>query len=176
MASGSQSQADVEMGCEEQKVETINLDNDNSGVCAVCLEAYETAFSTMNYHCGHVFHIECTREWVCTQFKSNVDLTCPICRFVQCHARSPYYRRLRREMGVVPETTAFTVTVSDGGDIEQAHNVYIQQARHQQQRFIQNQRRGFQCAHQILGFVMCGIMVLLIVFVIIVFKAMAKNE
>lgn len=171
-------QADVEVGCERPEVDAISLDNDDTGCCAVCLEAYDSeASSTMNYLCGHVFHIECTREWVCTQFKSNVDLTCPICRFVQCHVRSPYYRRLKREMGITTETTAFTVAVSGGGsDVEQAHNVYIQQARHQQQRFIQNQRGHSQCAHQVLGFVLCGVMVLLIVFVIIVFKAMVKNE
>jgi len=164
----SVSEVDVEMGCEMQEGE-----NDDTGVCAVCMETYDSEASIMNYHCGHFFHVDCTREWVCTQFKNNVDLTCPVCRFVQCHTRSPYYRRLRREMGVVIETNQQTINAFN---VEQAHSIYIQQARQQQQRFIQNQRRPSQFAQHILGFVMCGIMVLLTVFVIILFKALTQNE
>ena len=43
--------------------------------CSICLEATDTDAPLVQLACGHVFHRECVREWLC-----RTQATCPNCR------------------------------------------------------------------------------------------------
>ena len=43
--------------------------------CSICLETTDTDAPLVQLACGHVFHRECVREWLC-----RTQATCPNCR------------------------------------------------------------------------------------------------
>lgn len=152
----------------------------SSDTCVICLEEYEPDAKTMNYHCGHIMHMHCTYEWVCSQFRMNVDITCPVCRFVQCHVNSPYYRRLKQELGITTVNDLPSNNNNLGGvfihDIEETRIEIARVARQQQERFYRNQRGMSVVAYRIGGLLMCTFMILLVVFVVVMFDAMSTRD
>lgn len=153
-----------------------------SDTCVICLDEYEPDAKTMNFNCGHIMHIDCTYEWVCSQFRRNTDITCPVCRFVQCHVNSPYYKRLKRELGITTEQSHELPSIInnvDGGLILEIGATRIeiaQQSRQRQQMFIRNQQGMPPTTYRCYGLIMCMFLILLIVFVILVFNSVSDRE
>lgn len=147
---------------------TDTFDTSDTSICVICLEEYGDDAKTMNYNCGHTMHVDCTYEWVCSQFKKNVDITCPVCRFVQCHVNSQYYRRLKRDLGIV------SILSIDSPSLVETHNATQNTARYQrnqQIRYVANQRGMHVMTYRIGGLVMCLFMVVLIVYVALTFPS-----
>lgn len=82
-----------------QNVQNVNIiidDDDNA--CVICLESLDEEQS-IHFHCEHVFHIHCILEWIYSLFDKNVDISCPVCRSIECKASSPYYNVLKVYVG-----------------------------------------------------------------------------
>lgn len=159
---------DIELGSGTSIVNESNSQETNTSICVICLEDYSDDAKTMNYNCGHTMHIDCTHEWVCSQFKRNVDITCPICRFVQCHVNSHYYRRLKRELGIV------SILSTDSPSIVQTYSASQNNARYlrnQQFRYVANPRGISVASYRIGGLLMCMFMIILVVFIALTFPS-----
>lgn len=165
---------DIETGLEDTVVDETRTHNDDTSICVICLEEHGDDARTMNFHCGHIMHIDCTYEWVCSQFKRNVDITCPVCRFVQCHVNSPYYRRLKRELGIVTEQLPSIISL-DIGNTERRIEI-AQQSRQRQQMFERNQQGMSRSTYRFGGLIMCMFFILVIVFVILVFNTVSERK
>lgn len=74
-----------------------NTDDDN--ICVICLEDLNKG-EPIHFHCGHVFHVYCIFDWTCSLFQKNADISCPVCRNVECHHHAPNYIELRRIVGL----------------------------------------------------------------------------
>ncbi len=72
--------------------------DDNEDICVICLENFD-AGEPMYFHCGHIFHIHCILDWIVSLFQKNADISCPICRSIECYSNSPHYRVLKRVVG-----------------------------------------------------------------------------
>lgn len=80
-------------------IQDINIVvEDDENVCVICLESLDDKQS-IHFHCGHIFHLHCILEWIYNLFEKNADISCPICRYVECHARSPYYNIMKNAVG-----------------------------------------------------------------------------
>ncbi len=51
-------------------------DDEETESCVVCLDAMSAGERVAVLRCGHVFHVECVKEWLA------VSGTCPVCRYV----------------------------------------------------------------------------------------------
>lgn len=60
---------------EHSHVESDNLELYKNMECNVCLSSYSIDDNTTRLSCGHLFHCECIRKWLC-----DVSSKCPICR------------------------------------------------------------------------------------------------
>lgn len=76
---------------------------DDDNICVICLEDLNKG-EPIHFHCGHVFHIHCIFDWTCRLFHKNVDISCPICRNIECHHQAPNYIELRRIVGLSEDT------------------------------------------------------------------------
>lgn len=149
--------------------EGSSVQANDASVCVICLENYSEDTGTMNFNCGHILHIDCTHEWVCTQFKRNVDITCPVCRFVQCHVKSPYYRRLKHDLGIC---TTPTVVMEEQHPTSHFEDNQEQSRQHQRQRvLIEYQRDINVLMYRVAGMLTCLFMLLLLVFVVLIMKS-----
>ena len=57
----------------EREVE-INIEENNSEVCSICIESLEPRQMSLTLPCYHKFHTSCILTWLKT------DLSCPMCR------------------------------------------------------------------------------------------------
>lgn len=86
--------------------------NDDTEICAICLETYNNVESTLNLSCQHKFHSSCIMKYIdityekcytrkeyklcCNSFK------CPLCRaFINCKDSNPviyyYYKSYKKD-------------------------------------------------------------------------------
>ncbi len=82
--------------CFTVEVKTNNKEDDTND-CVICLEALDD--KTINYNCGHILHIKCLLNYVKSQLENNQDITCPICRNVECFRGSKRYLDIRHMFG-----------------------------------------------------------------------------
>jgi Ring finger domain len=73
----------------------LNIEDDSDDICVICLEDYDKG-EPIHFRCGHVFHIHCVLDWTTSLFRNNADISCPICRSIECRSNSPIYIQLRR--------------------------------------------------------------------------------
>lgn len=73
----------------------LNIEDDTEHICVICLEDYDKG-EPMHFRCGHIFHINCILDWITSLFRNNADISCPICRSIECKSNSPLYVQLRR--------------------------------------------------------------------------------
>lgn len=117
------------------EVNIIIDDSNDENACVICLENLNDEQS-IRFHCGHIFHIHCILEWIYSLFVRNADISCPICRSIECHSGSQYYNIMKRAIGY-------------NRPIQHNHNIEIQQRRinnsvdisSSQQRFYQNNQQ-----------------------------------
>lgn len=83
--------------CDTESDEYISEDNDEN-LCVICLEDLDKG-EPIHFHCGHIFHIHCILDWIVSLFQKNADISCPICRYVECYSDSPHYRVLKTVIG-----------------------------------------------------------------------------
>lgn len=94
-----------------QDVHTIINDSDDENACVICLENLDDEQS-IHFHCGHIFHVHCILEWIYSLFEKNADISCPICRSIECHSRSPYYNVMKIAVGYTqPTQHSFNIEV-----------------------------------------------------------------
>jgi hypothetical protein len=110
---------DVETGSVTSDVQFINIElktedaegmeeaTESSNVyeqdeCVICLESLDdpSNHDTISFHCGHDFHVSCTKKYILSLFEKKADISCPICRFVECYAHSPEYAKMKRIFGI----------------------------------------------------------------------------
>lgn len=60
--------------------------------CAVCLEAQEIGGTACKLQCGHLYHLDCLKEWLVKH------CTCPICRFELQTDDEAYERERKKRM------------------------------------------------------------------------------
>lgn len=92
---------------------------DDTSVCVICLE--DLNHHVINYNCKHILHITCLLDYVKSQIEKKQDITCPICRNVECSVGSQHYETVRQMFG-------YTVSdnLSNTMDVDQAtHGDYI---------------------------------------------------
>lgn len=92
--------------------------NEDENVCAICLYAYEDNDRIITYRCGHKFHLHCAFDWVCTQLRQNVHITCPSCRYIQYFRNTASYIGLKRDMGIETTVSPFEIEVEVEVDVE----------------------------------------------------------
>lgn len=84
-----------------QNTNDVNIvvnDGDDGSACVICLEHLDEEQS-LHFHCGHVFHLHCILAWMYSLFDKNVDISCPICRSIECYSNTPYYNVMKVLVG-----------------------------------------------------------------------------
>lgn len=92
---------EVELGSIPKQEVDVNvvIDNiDDENGCVICLETLDDNQS-INFHCGHTFHLHCILEWIYNLFDKNADISCPVCRYIECNSSSPYYNVMKILVG-----------------------------------------------------------------------------
>lgn len=82
--------------CEPQMVQVTHVEDDETKVCAICIEEIDTT-NTVNddvrqLTCGHEFHLQCITPVVVNSFLARKDVICPMCRNVECCTTSMTYQ------------------------------------------------------------------------------------
>lgn len=72
--------------------------------CVICLEPIDDELvhdetKVTHFSCGHILHYECTSKYVLDLFHKDVDITCPICRNVECASTSTVYIETQNNLG-----------------------------------------------------------------------------
>lgn len=78
---------------------------DNQNDCVICLEQIDNdslndESKVTTFNCGHILHYECTYQYVLDLFHKDVDITCPICRNVECASTSTIYIETQNKLGI----------------------------------------------------------------------------
>lgn len=79
-------------------IDSENDDENEENICVICLEDLEKG-EPIHFHCGHIFHIHCILDWIVSLFQKNADISCPICRSIECYSDTSHYRVLKRVVG-----------------------------------------------------------------------------
>lgn len=77
--------------------------SEESNACVICLDILsETSLNdnniTSKFSCGHIFHRTCTYDYVLNLVNNGKDISCPICRNIECCADSSIYRDTRNNL------------------------------------------------------------------------------
>ena len=83
MEDNSQGLEDVKVIVSEddfERLKTINFTEENKVLykdkdCNICIENYNQNESIKVLPCGHLFHLDCIKNWLC-----NEKVNCPVCR------------------------------------------------------------------------------------------------
>lgn len=112
----------------------LTIEDDADDICVICLEDYEDdgKGEPIHFSCGHIFHIHCIFDWMASLFRNNSDISCPICRSIECKSNSPLYVQLRRS--IFP--------------IEQSYNPMWIRSNEVQRRVQDNNLHANQIVHQ----------------------------
>lgn len=81
-----------------QDVNTVINNSDDENMCVICLESFNDE-RLIHFHCGHIFHLHCILEWIYSLFDKNTDISCPVCRSIECYSNSPYYNVMKVLVG-----------------------------------------------------------------------------
>lgn len=81
----------------------LTIEDDTDNICVICLEDYGKG-EPIHFSCGHIFHIHCIFDWMTSLFRNNSDISCPICRSIECKSNSHLYVQLRRSIFPIEQT------------------------------------------------------------------------
>jgi Ring finger domain len=101
---------DIELtSISEEANVVLTIEDDTNDICVICLEDYEDdgKGEPIHFSCGHIFHIHCIFDWMTSLFRNNSDISCPICRSIECKSNSPLYVQLRRSIFPIEQSYNF---------------------------------------------------------------------
>ena len=152
-----------------QNVNIVPNDDDENS-CVICLEGLDKERS-IHFRCGHIFHIQCILEWIYNLFEKNTDISCPVCRSIECHSTSPYYNIMKRAVGYNGQQYNYNI------EVQQRHhnnNIDISSSQHRMyqnnQRIIdEGLRKGF------FRFMMCFTVIMVGFFCFLIYAVKTKR-
>jgi hypothetical protein len=92
---------EVELGniSKQDKYQDVHVDMDEN-TCVICLEDLDDEHPrSIHFQCGHVFHLHCILTWIYNLYDKNADISCPVCRSIECHSTSSYYNVMKSLVG-----------------------------------------------------------------------------
>lgn len=92
-------------------------------VCVICLDPIDEdkvndKAQVTKFKCKHMLHQGCTYKYVLDLFHKHVDISCPICRNVECTTTSSIYKETKQQLGIKSN-------MRHGVDIENPSDVAI---------------------------------------------------
>lgn len=141
-------------------------DNDEH-ICVICLENFDEG-EPIYFHCGHIFHIHCILDWIVSLFQKNTDISCPICRSIECYSNSPHYRVLKRLVGFDDHRHSHMMIINDDEIQRRSDNnqevIYTNQRVYQdnQQTYEEGVNRMFLTFIKFLCILLIGFLIFLI--------------
>jgi hypothetical protein len=143
-----------------QNVDIVIDDSDDENACVICLEDLDD-IQSIHFHCGHIFHIHCILEWIYSLFQKNADISCPICRSVECHSRSPYYNVLKVLVGYNEQRHSHVGEIQTRNQNNTVHMIPSHQIIYQdnQQVIDEGLRKGFFRFMMLFTIIMIGFLI-----------------
>lgn len=94
-----------------------DVELDASNECVICLEPKDKPEDVCRLICGHTYHIKCLTDSFTQLYISNLDITCPLCRFViQDKTSTEYILKRLSIMQTLPPPRREVVTNSYNDD------------------------------------------------------------
>jgi hypothetical protein len=75
--------------------------NDTSAIeCSICCEVMDMSNEDSIYRtkCNHLYHANCIIQYAVTKFSKMQNLTCPLCRSIECNKNDESYHDIRQQM------------------------------------------------------------------------------
>lgn len=141
---------------------SIIVDNDENA-CVICLEKLDDDKS-IRFHCGHIFHIRCILEWTYSLFAKNTDISCPVCRHIECHLHSSSYNEIKRALGYNQTTSNDDNEVSRRQHHNNIGTSPLRQSIHQDNLQVHDEglQKGFRRFMVLFSFIIIGFFCFLI--------------
>lgn len=161
------------------QINTDSINNSNlDDLCVICLDDLQRD-KTIHFHCKHVLHVKCCVEYVHSLFKKNADISCPICRCVECYSGSSHYNLMKRNFGYVdiPQEVIYDYSMIGIDDIEETRR----RMRNEQLRIISSNQQRFHRQQQnprSKCFALCGMIMMMcvVIFLVISIVIMKRTE
>jgi hypothetical protein len=77
------------------------INNDSIAIeCSICCEAMDMSNEHSIYRtkCNHLYHTDCIIKYAVIKFTKMQNLTCPLCRSIECNKNDESYHDIRQHM------------------------------------------------------------------------------
>lgn len=83
---------------------SIMMSEEELPICVICIEEIveEKSQQCAIFNCGHELHVPCAIRYVTDRLEKNLDVICPVCRYIECPCSTQAYAKMRDQFGVPP--------------------------------------------------------------------------